>query len=371
MSPRRLFVVARKEFRHITRDLRILFLVTIAPAFLLVPLSYVFAMDVERIELAVRDLDRSSLSRKLIAHVTADEDFVVVANVQREEEIGRLFARSAADLVLVIPHGFADAALGPGSAEVQCIADGADAVTAQQTIGLLESRVNTFVADLIRSKEVLGSTDPTDIRDRAWYNGELKSLVSMVPGMLAIILCMPALALALALTREKEVGSFESLIATPVRGIEYLVGKLLAYEVGGLISAIPALLLATLWFRVPFRGDLLGFLLLTADYMIASMGISLVIANFVHNQQTAMFLVLMIFFVPSFFISGLILPVSDALFSRAFACALPSTHFITICRSVFLKGLGPLALWEPALALLGIGLACQSISLILFEKKLA
>ena len=385
MSIRRLLTIARKEFRHIVRDVRTFFLVTVAPAFLLVMLSYVFAMDVDRVDIAVRDLDRTPLSRAFLASLTADGDFVVVAYVQREEEIKPLFARDIADLVLVIPHGFADATLGGalsdvlsplkglskggGPAEVQCIADGADAITASQTIGLLKSRVDDFAAGL-RSRRSGVTATILDVSDRAWYNETFKSLVSMVPGMMAIILCMPALALALALTREKETGSFESLIATPVRGSEYLLGKLLAYETSGLVSVVLTYLVATLWFRVPFRGSLPAFLLLAADYMVASMGFSLVIANFCRNQQTAMFLILMVFFVPSFFIAGLILPVANAPIARGVAYGLPTTHFITICRSVFLKGLGLAALWKPALILLGTGIVSQVLSLALFRKKL-
>ena len=368
---RRLLAVARKEFRHITRDVRTLFLVTIAPAFLLVTLSYVFAFDIDRVDVAVRDLDRTPLSRALLASLTADGDTVIVAHVQREEEIEPLFTRDIADLVLVIPHGFADAVLGGGPAEIQCIADGADAITARQAIGLLESRVDAFAASLHaqRSGGAVG-VSILDVSSRAWYNETLKSLISMVPGMMAVILCMPALALSLALTREKETGSFENLIATPVRGTEYLLGKLLAYEISGTASVILAWLVATLWFHVPFRGFFPAFILLAADYMVASMGISLVIANFARNQQTAMFLILMVFFVPSFFMAGLILPIADEPIAQAVAYVLPTTHFITICRSVFLKGLGPVALWKPALILLGTGIICPVISLVLFEKKL-
>ncbi len=368
---RRLLAVARKEFRHITRDVRTLFLVTVAPAFLLVTLSYVFAFDVDQVDVAVRDLDRTPLSRALLASLTADGDTVIVAYVQREEEIEPLFTRDIADLVLVIPHGFADAVLGGGPAEMQCIADGADAITASQAIGLLESRVNAFAASLHTQRS--GAADGISIlaaSSRAWYNETLKALISMVPGMMAVILCMPALALSLALTREKETGSFENLIATPVRGTEYLLGKLLAYEISGMASVVLAWLVATLWFHVPFRGFFPAFILLAADYMVASMGISLVIANFARNQQTAMFLILMVFFVPSFFMAGLILPIADEPIAQAVAYALPTTHFITICRSVFLKGLGPVALWKPALILLGTGITCPVISLVLFEKKL-
>jgi ABC-2 type transport system permease protein len=368
MSFHRLLAVAGKELRHITRDVRTFLLVTIAPAFLLVTLSYVFSFDVDRVEIAVRDLDRSSLSRAFLTSLTADGD-VTAVYVQREGDVESLFTRNVVDLVLVIPHSFADAVLEGGPAEVQGIVDGADAIAAGQALSLLESRVSAFVAGLVpQSAEEGGGA--LDVSSRAWYNGTLKSLFSMVPGMMAVILCMPALALTLALTREKETGSFEGLIATPVRGTEYLLGKLLAYQGSGMLSVGLAWLVATSWFHVPFRGSFLTFLLLAGDYMVASMGVGLVIANFVRNQQTAMFLVLMVFFVPSFFIAGLILPVADDPVARAVAYALPMTHFIAISRGVFLKGLGLVALWRPASILLGMGGAYHVVGILLFDKRL-
>jgi ABC-type multidrug transport system permease subunit len=189
--------------------------------------------------------------------------------------------------------------------------------------------------------------------------------------MLAIIMCMPALALTLALAREKETGSFEGLIATPVRGGEYLVGKLISYVLGGMVSLVLAWLVATQWFRVPFRGGFPDFLLLAAAYLFASMGVSVLVANFVRNQQTAMFLILMVFFIPSFFIAGLISPVSDVPIARAIAYALPTTHFIAISRGVFLKGLGVVALWRPASVLVGIGATTLAGSLALLKKKIS
>ncbi|MBN1978612.1 MAG: ABC transporter permease [Anaerolineae bacterium] len=369
MSISRLLAVIRKELRHITRDARILFLVTVAPAFLLVTLSYVFALDVGRINVAVQDMDRTSLSRDFIASLSADEDFVIVAYLQRSEEVEPLLVRGAADLVLVIPHGFTDAALAGGPAEMQCIVDGSDSITAGQTLGLLQQRVTDFVADLLGQRSVdVGIGLRVD--DRAWYNETLKSLVSMVPGMLAVIMCMPALALTLALAREKETGSFEGLIATPVRRTEYLVGKLAAYVIGGMASLVVAWFIAMQWFRVPFRGGYLDFLLLAAVYLFASMGVSLLVANFVRNQQTAMFLVLMIFFIPSFFLAGLITPVSDEPIAQAVAYALPTTHFIAICRGVFLKGLGVGSLWRQASILLGTGVVSLAGSLALLRKKI-
>lgn len=371
MSLRRLLVVAQKEVRHIARDRRLFFLVTVAPSFLLITLSYVFAMDVQQIDLAVRDLDRTSLSRDLVAHITADGDFVVTAWFQDEWDTHALFVAGVADMVLVIPRGFSSTALSGRRAQVQCIVDGVDALGASQAVGLLHGRVRAFQTRRYGLRTQ--SADPAvtlAIQDRAWYNESLQSLISMVPGLMAVVLCMPALGFALALAREKELGSFESLIVTPVRGAEYLLGKLLAYEVGGVISAVLALLVATLWFDVPFRASIVDFLVLTAAYVAASTGVSLVVASLVRNQQTAMFVVLMIFFVPSFFLAGLIRPVAEEPLARAVAHVLPPTHYIHISRGLFLKGLGLSSLWGPALSLLAIALVCQIASLLLFDKKL-
>lgn len=375
ISPRRMLVVARKEFYHIARDPRLFLLVTVAPAFLLVMLSYVFALDVEQVQLGVQNLDHTPLSRQFISHITADGEFVVVAWLEPGQETTPLFTYGTVDMVLVIPPGFSSRVVTGGPARVQCIVDGVDAIAASRSVGFLQSRVAAFAADVTRSTtrsggELSGTVDVLEVRDRAWYNEALKSLVSMVPGLLAVVLSMPALALALALAREKETGSFEGLIVTPVRGSEYLTGKLLTYVISGVTSGVLAWLVATLWFRVPFRGRFPTFLLLTAAYMFASMGISLLVASFARNQQTAMFLILMVFFIPSFFLAGLIRPIADYPIGRAVAYMLPSTHFITISRGVFLKGLGMAALRRPTLALLVIGLVCQAISLRLFDKKI-
>lgn len=375
VSPRRLWVVARKEFYHVARDPRLLLLVTVAPAFLLVMLAYVFALDVEQVQLGVQNLDHTQLSREFISHITADGHFSVAVWLESSQDPEPLFTREIVDMVLVIPAGFSREVMDGGRARVQCIVDGVDALAASRSVGLLESRVAAFRATATQSsggggEGLPGGVDILDVRDRAWYNEALQSLVSMVPGLLAIVLSMPALALALALAREKETGSFEGLIVTPVRGFEYLTGKLLTYVISGVASGFLTWLVATLWFGVPFRGDLPVFLLLTGAYMFASMGISLLVASFVRNQQTAMFLILMVFFIPSFFLAGLIRPVADDPIGRAVAHLLPSMHFISISRGVFLKGLGLGMLRRPALALVAIGLVCQAISLRLFDKKI-
>lgn len=369
MSLRRMMTVMRKEILHIVRDVRNFFLVTVSPAFLLFLLAYIFSFDVGQLSLAVMDLDRSSLSRRYLDSLTSDQDLVVEQRVERYEEIQSLLVEGEIEAGLVIPPGFAQAIHAGEPAPVQAIVDGADPFAGSEAIASLQARSSVFV--LGRSSEGgLRQEEPVQVRTRAWYNAGLESLLSMVPGLMSIVLIMPALALALSLTREKESGTLEALMATPVSGLEYLVGKLLAFVGTGLVSTLLALLVATLWFRVPFRGSLAAYLLLTATYFLACMGATIVIANLVKSQQTAMFVVLIVFIVPSFFLAGLISPVSTSSpFSMLISYALPSTHFVEISRTVFLKGLGLGYLLRPVLSLLGMGSGALLIGLKVFDKK--
>jgi len=368
MSLRRLFAIARKEFHHVTRDVRTLFLVTVAPAILLVALAYVFSFDAEHAKVVVLDQDQSELSRQYIADLTSDGTFQVVAYLEHYEEIDVWMQSGRAKLALVIPPGTAASLQAFRPASVQAVLDGVDMIGAAQALGQLNARTSVFSARLLPSVSVRPA-GLLDVRTRVWYNPSLKSLNSMVPGLMAVVLYMPALALSLSLTREKELGSFEGLAATPIHGIEYLFGKTITYLGFGLISLLPVVLVALGWFHVPFRGSLWVFLALAACYFLASFGLSHFVSSLVASQQTAMMIMLMVFFVPSFFLAGLVLPVdTSSLGSRLAAYSLPVTHFIFICRSVFLKGLGLAGLIEPTLALLAIAGLTVVVSLALFRK---
>jgi ABC-2 type transport system permease protein len=371
MSLRRTASIVRKELLHIVRDPRNLFLVTVSPAFLLFLLSYIFSFDVGQINLAALDLDRTPLSRSYLASLTNNQDLNLAYAADSYKEALPLIVSGDVDAVLVIPPGFAGTVHSGEAAQVQAVVDGTDPLAGSQAIRSLEARSGVFVAGISVAGPAPGR-QPLEVRSQAWYNTGLESLLSMVPGLLAIVLIMPTMALALALAREKETGTLEGLIATPISGLEYVTGKLLAYMIPGLVSVILALLVAVLWFRVPFRGNLVVYLLLAADYFLACMGATVVVANFVKSQQTAMFIVLLVFLVPSFFLAGLITPVSaESLGALLTSYALPSTHFVEISRVVFLKGLGLAYVLRPALILLGMGLGALAIGLRLFQKRVA
>ncbi len=368
MSLDRTVAILRKELHHITRDVRLLFLVTCSPAFLLFTFSYVFALDLGQVTMAVMDQDRSRLSRDYLAALTADGDVRVVADVESYQQADWLLEVGRADAVLVIPPDFERDVLGGSGTPVQLLVDGAEATMARQAIHELTARTNAFALKAPGTN--LAAHPSLEIRSRVLYNPGLKSLVSMVPGLLGIFLIMPALALTLALTREKEMGTFETLIATPVRGPEYLIGKLIAYMGTGLISALVAQAVAVFWFHVPFRGELAVFLAVTILFFGASMGLSLVLANFIRNQQTAMLVMLLVSFVPSFFLSGLIHPIdTSSARSLLISNSLPTTHFIAIGRGVFLKGLSIPQLAQPVLALSAMGLIALVFSVLTFRKQ--
>ncbi len=371
MSLRRAFAIFRKELWHISRDLRILFLVAVSPVFLLLAFSYVFSFDLDRVTFAVLDLDQSIDSRDYVAFLADDGDFEVRAYPANYAEAEDLLLASSVNMVLVIPHGFGDALQEgrTGQAEVQLVVDGMDSIAAQKGIGGLKARTLLFSAEKIRQ----ALTRPgIDIRSRVWYNPALKSLYSMVPGLMAVVLFVPTMAVTLALARERETGSFEGLIATPVRGLEYLSGKLLAYVLYGLVGALLAWLVAVYWFQVPFRGSLVDYLILTVVYYMATMSIGLFVANFVTSQQTAMVLILFVFFVPSFFLVGLIMPLDLTTLGRQISSnVFPQTHFVSIMRSIFLKGLGLAGVRQQTIWLLSIAGVMLALSLALFKKKVS
>jgi ABC-2 type transport system permease protein len=364
LSPRRLFAITRKELRHIVRDVRILFLVTVSPAVLLFLLAYIFAADLSAIGLGWLDMDHSPQSRAYLEAIASDSRFHVTSLPGDYGQIEPALQAGAADVIVVVPRGFGADLTGGRQAEVQAVVDGSDALPAQAAVGNLAALTAAY------SGSSTGASLPLAVRSRAWYNPDLKSLWSMVPGLMGIVFSLPTLALTLAIKREEETGTLEGLIASPVSGAEYQLGKLIAYVISGVASAALAALLAMAWFGVPMRGSFLLFLLLSVEFYLASMGISLVIARIVSSQQTAMLLVLLVFFIPGFFVCGLVSPVdTTSLRSMLTAYPLPPTHLMTIARGIFLKGLGARQLRFP-IEMLGLeAVVGLTLSLLLFRKR--
>lgn len=367
MSISRFISVLVKEYRHILREPRTLWMVFLSPALVLVALSTIFASGGGRLKLALWDGDRTSLSRQFAATLSGDDDFSV-GYVSDYDEIETLLVGQGVDAAVVIPPGFGATVEAGSAAPVQVVLDGVDTLVAGQATGSLLGHAADL--GLALNRQFAPPPLPVTIRSQSAYLPQDAERESTIPALIPIVFSLPVMAAALALARERESGSLESLIATPVRGLEYMGGKLVAYVSAALVGLLPVWLVATLLFHVPFRGSPLLLLLLTTDFMLASVGMALFIGNLVRSQQTATLAALFIFFVPGFFLTGMIDPIDTTdLLGSAISYTLPATHFVTICRAIFLKGATLAEMYRPALALLALSAIWMGLGAITFKKR--
>lgn len=377
MDLRQTLSVLRKEWWHIVRDRRTALLVTLSPVLFLIVLAYSFSIEIKQVSLAVMDQDMTPLSRRYLATLTDSGDLLTCCLASSYAEIEHWLVNGKVKAAVVIPPRFMDRADAGEAARVQVIVDGTDPSTAGHAITHIVSRTESFSANVMstsldrRGYPTRGQTSPVDLRLRTWYNPSLKYIIGMVPALIGVVLGMPAISASLAITREKEWGTLEGLIATPIGRVELLVGKLIPYIMSGMISVVLCAGVAVFWFGVPFRGSFLTYLVLSADFLLATLSIGLLISILVDSQQAAMIAALLAFLFPGFFLSGILIPLSAMGMMKMEAYMVPTTHYVLINRGIFLKGVGLDALWPWAVALLVTGTAMLILSLLLFRKQLA
>jgi len=378
MNLLRTWAVVRKEARHIMRDRRSFFLVTVSPAFLLLVMAYTFMVDIKNVAVAVMDRDGTPLSRRYLAGMGGTGDVLVRYVAEDYGDLERWLMTSEAKAAIVVPPGF-EAALQAGrEAQVQVLVEGTEpttANTAMQHIGGYTQQFALEIASEAAARAGLAVDDaalaPVSLRMRTWYNPTLKAVIGFLPALIAMVMGMPAVSTTLALTREKEHGTLEQLIVTPIRRSELLVGKLIPYILSGLLGVILCVILAVYWFESPFKGSFALYLVLSIDFLLASLAIALVMSVFVKSQQAAQLGAMLVFFFPGFFLSGIFYPlVSMQPLMKMEAYMVPTTHYVLISRGIFLKGQGLETLWPYALALLAMGMVFMALAILLFRKKL-
>lgn len=375
----RTWMITWKEFVQISRDARTLAIVVLLPVLMLVIYGYAINLDVNHLRLAVYDQDASPQSRELIGAFTHGRYFDVVKYARSNPAVTRALDRGEVKAALIIPPTYSQDLARNQVAQVQLLVDGSDSTTASTAVGYAEAIVQQQSARIaIAAVQRAGFGDPAlqaapiDARFRYWYNPELRSTNYIVPGLVAVILMMlAALLTSMTVVRERERGTIEQLIVSPVRAAELIIGKLIPYVFIAFFDVILVIAAGRLLFAVPLKGNPLLVLALSGVFLTGALGIGLLISVLSRNQQTAMTLAFMTTLLPSILLSGFIFPI------RAMPQALqiitnliPARHFLVILRGIFLKGSGFSLLWQPTLVLLVFGIVLLAASAGRFRKQL-
>ena len=372
----RLLSLIRKEFIQILRDPRTLALVLVIPIMQLFLLGYAATNDIREVPLVVFDQDRGPAARELLDAYRASDYFRVAFDVQTEQELSDLIDGGAARVGLIIPPDYTKQIRGNGVGQVVFILDGSDptvastALSAAQLVGQsLSTRVTA--ERLSRHGQAAVLTAPVDVRTQVWYNPDLRSTYYMIPGVIGMILfALTSILTATAIVRERERGTIEQLIVTPIRPWELVVGKMLPYVILAFLNTLEVLALGHWWFGVPIRGDLGVILLLSGLFLLSSLGIGLLASTFANTQQEAMLLVWMTL-LPTIFLSGFFFPLqSMPKVLQWVSYLLPLRYYLNIIRSLMLKENGLIGLQDEIIALVIFGLALLTVASLRFKKRL-
>jgi len=378
MSFRHLRAVIRKEINHILRDRTTFVLVMLVPTAMLFIMAYALTVDIKHVPIAVLDYDRSPTSRAFIQQVTEGEDLDLYAQVDSMDDIDNLLTRGEIKAALIIAPDFEHDLLSLRGIPLQIIVDGTEPKSGGFAVDHIGGRAEEFISEALASRiralnvnVSLDSLQPIDLRVRALYNPSLKPRVDIIPGLISMVLGFPALSVALTLAHEREHGTLEQVLVTPVGRAEFLLGKMIPYIIVGLANVIIMPAIARVTFHIPFNGSFPLFFLLSAVFLFAILSMGMLVGVFMPTQPAALALSFLVIFFPGFFMTGIFFPIASMPAEmRMEAMSLPGTHYATITRGVFLPGVGLDVLWPNVLALLGMGIAFTAVAALSFRKKL-
>jgi ABC-2 type transport system permease protein len=369
----RLRCLVRKEFQELRMNPRLFGLVIIAPILQLTMLGYAATTDVKNVPLLVADGDRSSASRELVARFEGSPNFTVVATVTTVAEIEPYLERGTASLALGIPAGYGASIDAGRPVIVQVVADGTDSNSTTVALGYAQSLIGGYAQELAATAGTAPATGTgIDARIRVWFNPELESRYFMIPGVLALVLLIVTANLAaMAIVREKELGTLEQLNVTPLRRWELIVGKLLPYGLIALVDVLLVSAVAVLWFEVPLRGSFALLFAMSLLYVLSTLALGLFISTISDTQQQAMMTATFFFLTPMIYLSGFIFPIENMpAVIQPFTYLIPLRYFLIMVRGIFLKGIGLDLLWPQALALGAWGVAVLSLA-VMRSRKIA
>lgn len=359
-----------KEFIQMRRDRFTLAMMIGIPAIQLALFGYAIRTEVKHVAMVVLDESRSAESRSLVNVLVNTANFDTVGNVSSREEIRSRIERGQAHAALVIPPEYvSDLKRGRG-ATAQLIIDAADPLSSQSAIAAAGS-ASSVVAQSLAPRRISDPITPMEIRVRPWYNPDLKSSVFIVPGIIGVLLAMMLILItSMAIVRERERGTLEQLVVTPITKTSLMLGKIVPFMVVGYVQMTVILVLGKLLFDTPIRGSLPLLYLLTLAYIVANLALGLLVSTVTKTQVQAMqlsfFLIL-----PNILLSGFMFP-RDAMppLARWLGAALPLTYFLNILRGILLKGIGITELWRETIVLCAFAVGLIMLSVRRFSKTI-
>lgn len=374
MNVRRIRPIVRKEFLQIVRDPRSLIILLIFPAVLVLFIGYALNFDVKHISLAVFDQDGTQESRDFIRSFANTEYFDFNYAVRGYPEIDRLLSSGGALIAIVIPTDFSSRLLAGDDASVQVIVDGSNSNTATTAIGYVTAIVQTYSSNLAAVTLARQGRElflPVDLRPRIWYNPELSTAKFLVPGLIGFILMITGvISTALSVVREKERGTMEQIAVSPLGTIEILIGKTIAYLVIALLASVFILVAGFIFFDIVIRGSIAWLFVGILIFLVGALAQGLLISTLAHTQQVAFMVAVFSSLLPAFLLSGFVFPIrSMPLVLQILSNATPTKFFLSLVRSIILKGAGPAAFWDQIVYLVLFAVAMLAVSSVRLLRK--
>ncbi|MFA6169319.1 MAG: ABC transporter permease [Candidatus Margulisiibacteriota bacterium] len=374
---KRLLPIMKKEFRHLIRDPRSLAITFFMPVVLLFLYSYAVSFDVKNIPTAVFDQDRTPVSRDFIARFANSGYFNIEEYLTSAGQFGDRLDRGQTKVIINIPPRFGAKVQAGEKAELQVLVDGADPTWASSAIGYVNGIALEYsqglIAPILIKRGIRGRlAQPIELVSRIWYNETLRSLNFYLPGLICIILMqMAAILTSLTIVSEKEQGTLEGLVVSPVRKNELMLGKVIPYVVIAFFDIMMITALGVFWFKVPLKGDFFLLIVSSFIFLVGAMAIGVMVSTIAKTSQEAMQVATFATMLPSLLLSGFIFPIENMPWLlQGISYLIPARYYLRILRDLFLKGVGISSFWPDLLGLAVLSFVFMFISVRLFKKRI-
>jgi ABC-2 type transport system permease protein len=370
-----IITIYTKEYRQLKRDKLTLAAIILVPTMMLLLYGYALNFDVKHVRMGVLDESQTKESRELIQKFFSTEYFYFAGNIPRESAIDKFIQDDKGEAVLVIPRDYAKKILLGKSVSVQLLVDGTNSNNATIIMGYVEGIVQNYSSELtvkyMNSRGFLISTGAIDFRPRVYYNPELKSMKYLVPGLVAFILMiLVSLIPTISVVREKERGTMEHILLAPVSPLEVILGKTLLYFLLSLAASVMVLVVSVILFGVPINGSILLLAFVIVLFLVAGLGIGILISTFTNSQAQAYLAATSISNLPNMILSGFVYPISSMpIWLRFITFFFPGRYFVSSLRGILLKGAGFLDIWDQVIPLILFAVLIPLIASRRLSKK--